>query len=246
MKLVNRRNILYLIKAILFLLPVAGNSQVYKHHLVTLYLGDCRRNESFTVGMIDSLTILQNKIVIRQVNPSEQEEWPITIENMPSGDYEVIYKNIFYEVINKQFVLPDSINEYDLTICPDELKQYKYNTVAKLKSNESLKIAFNSVGCFHRDKEIIEIKRINKNLVATLVIKSKSNFKQKTVLLDAAGIFALKRFENEIRILPQAYGCTTSDDYSIQSKYWNFNAFDGGCQWHGYYHLKKIIFKADE
>jgi hypothetical protein len=222
---------------ITFLLPIwlFGQSK----HSLTLELstGDCRKNESVRIGFQDTIRFYQNGKLYKQIIPMRYTQWPIEIENFKPGTYSVTFKNLYGQKVTKTVAIPDS-SEYELELCPDLLETYPKNTLPSLQNGETIKINFYSQGCFHSDKEILTISKKNDLISAQL----QSNGKTKSITLNSSQIEAFKRFENELRILKDSYGCTTTDTYLVTGKNLSLKRTDGSCAWNGFHFLNKAFF----
>ena len=208
-----------------YLLPLFAFGQTKKLLTLQLSTGDCRRNEQVGVGYTDTIQFFQNNKLTNQIIPMNYAKWPIDIENFKSGTYTVFYRNLYDKEVYKLITIPDSTDEYELQLCPDELLDYSFNSLSALKNSDTIKITFSSKGCFHKRDETLMITRQDKLLVAKLIGEENT----KSVTLNQSGIEAFKRFENEIRELEDNYGCTTVDTYTIISKSWTIERTDGGC-----------------
>lgn|SRR5665213_3085918 len=145
---------------------------------------------------------------------------------------------LYGKQVSKLITIPDTTDEYELQLCPDDLFDSSLNSLSALKNSDSLKIIFSSSGCFRQDTETLIITRRDNLFVAKLTDGTKG----KSITLNQSSIDAFKRFENEIREIKNNYRCTTVDTYTIISKSWTLKKVDGGCAWSGFYFLKKAFF----
>jgi len=227
--------------AILFFIPSLVFSQSKKSLTLELSTGDCRKNESVRIGFEDTIRFYQNGKLYKQIIPMRYTQWPIEIENFKPGTYSVSFRNLYDQKITKVVTIPDS-SEYELELCPDLLEDYPKNTLLSLENGETIKINFYSQGCFHNNKEILSISKKNNLILAQL----QANGKTKSVTLTATQLEAFKRFENELKVLKDSYGCTTTDTYVITGKNLSLKRTDGGCAWNGFYFLSKSFFGKTE
>jgi hypothetical protein len=224
------------------LLPLFAFGQTQKSLTLELSTGDCRKNEQVRAGYPDTILFFQNSKLAYQIVPMNYHQWPIDIENFKSGTYTVSYRNLYDKKVSKLIAIPDTSDEFELQLCPDELLIYPVNSLSLLKNGETIEVAFSSSGCFHQDRETLIITKQEKFLVAEWSDKTTT----KSVILTQSNIEAFKRFENEIRELQDNYGCTTVDMYTIISKRWTIKRVDGGCDWYGFYFLKDALFGKTE
>jgi hypothetical protein len=203
-----------------------------------LSTGDCRNNQHVRIGYRDTIQFFQNNKLTQKIIPMNYNQWPIDIENFNSGTYTVLYRNLYGKQVSKLITIPDTTDEYELQLCPDELLDYSFNSLSALKNGETIKIIFSSSGCFHQFRETLIITRQNNLFLAKLTDINTT----KSVTLTQSNVDAFKRFENEIREVKNSFGCTTVDTYTITSKSWTIKRVDGGCAWTGFYFLKKALF----
>jgi hypothetical protein len=229
-----------------FLLPLVAFGQTPKRLTLELSTGDCRKNQHVRIGYRDTIQFFQDNKLSNQIVPMNYHQWPIDIEDFNSGTYKVVYRNLYGKQVSKFITIPDTTDEYELKLCPDELMDYSLNSLSALKDNETIKVSFSSSGCFHQDRETLIITRKDKKYIAKLTTKTYKETKTKSATLNQAAIDAFKRFENEIRQVEDSYGCTTVDTYTIFSKSWTIKRTDGGCAWDGFYFLKKEFFGKTE
>ncbi len=224
------------------MLPIVSFGQSQKNVTIQLSTGDCRKNDPVRVGYNDTIRFFQKEKLVTQIVPMSYYEWPITIDSFKSGTYTVFYRNIYDKAVSKIIIIPDSVDEYELQICPDELLDYQSDFLASLKNREVINIAFSSWGCFHASEKVLSIKKQDCIFIATITEKEET----KSVILNQSMIDAFKRFENEIKVLDDTHGCTTTDEYAIISKSWTLQRTDGSCAWNGFYFLKKALFGKTE
>jgi hypothetical protein len=227
---------------IALLLPLVTFGQKPKKLTLELSTGDCRKNEHVRIGYKDTILFFQGSKLTTQIIPMNYNEWPIDLENFNSGTYKVVYRNLYGKQVSRTITIPDTTDEYELELCPDELTDYSFNSLSALKDNESITVSFYSSGCFHKERETLIITRHNNKFIAELKTENYKETKTRSVTLNQKAIEAFKRFENEIRQVEDSYGCTTVDTYEIISKSWTIKRTDGGCAWDGFYFLKKAFF----
>jgi hypothetical protein len=229
-----------------FLLPLVAFGQTHKKLTLELSTGDCRKNDQVRTGYKDTIQFFQDNKLTNQIIPLNYYQWPIDIEDFNSGTYKVVYRNLYGKQVSKFITIPETADEYELQLCPDELMDYSLNSLSVLKQNETIEVSFASSGCFHQNREILIITRKGKEFIAKLTTKTYKKTKMKSAILNQEAIDAFKRFENEIRQVEDSYGCTTVDTYTISSKSWRIKRTDGGCAWDGFYFLKKAFFGNPE
>ena len=164
-------------------------------------------------------------------------KWPVEIKDFNSGSYTVRYSNLYGRITEKTVLIP-ATKQYELALCPDELNEHPQNSLAQLQNGEMIKITFSSQGCFHDVKEVLSLTKQKDAFVATLSYDGKL----KTRMLDSTKLKAFRRFENELIAIRDRGGCTTTDFYAFVSKTMTFRKVDGGCEWKGFYLLKKVLF----
>jgi hypothetical protein len=141
--------------------------------------------------------------------------------------------------------------------CIHASAQVPENTLAKLKDQECLRIAYQTNGCFYQDTLSIIITCRAGRLEAGFYANApaygdpsqqiqgavKKGTLVRSKYLTASDIRAFIQFENELRKFSGDLAfCTTRDHYTIHSRYWNAELTDGLCQWNGFYTLEAAWF----
>lgn len=222
------------------ILFLSGMSQ----HVLKLELstGDCRKKEPVRIGADDTINFYKNGVLNRQIITMNYNRWPIEIFNFESGIYTIQYKNIFDKIAFKEVNIPDTVESFYIKLCPDELLESDLNSDFKLENNDTIEIQFSTSGCFHRYSESIKIYKQQDVFVSELKDRDTSL----AVKMNQKMLSDFVRFKNEIIVIKDSKGCTTTDKYIIKSKNWNLTRIDGGCEWDGYYFLKKSLFNYEE
>jgi hypothetical protein len=240
---------------LLFFVGLRAVSQPHNTAHIRLRTGQCQPTPYTWPTLPDSIQffLLPADELVTTVMPGRQRHWPIEID-VPKGNYRLVYPNIFGQQMTKQCSLyEDSLVE--LIVCPDSLTAYPENTLAKLKENDTLTIAVFTVACMRDTRKKIVLTRQKGGIEAMLYedkreayLKGKSTRyrERKNVLigeknLTPADMLHFVSFENELRMIKPGR-CTTTDHYTISSKYWNFRIDDGSCKWAGFYMLIEAWF----
>ncbi|CAI8769472.1 hypothetical protein [Chryseobacterium sp. IT-36CA2] len=159
----------------------------------------------------------------------------IKLDSLNEGKYTFVYENIFGENIKKEIEVVESIT-YRVSITPDYLlKKNKKSVFENLKNSEA-KLVFQSIGCFHQDKDSIMI--INKDNNYFLRRKNGS-----LKPIDKAAWAYFVKTENKIREIPKNGGCTTRDEYIFYHKGKSDTIHDGTCEFSIWYTLKDYLKK---
>jgi hypothetical protein len=203
---------------------------------------------------VDTITIYKypEDSLLFTILRKDHRRMPITLNNMPTGAYTIRYRNIFLQQQTQHIQLASQqINA--ITLCPQNLLEYPQNTLAKLKNNDSISISYHSQGCFHTTSQKLILIKKGDSFIAELYAvsyspfsKSKKAYHETISLLqqkklDSTHIRQFIRFENELPLVT-GMGCTTTDAYTVTSKYWKIMKIDGSCDWNGYHYLLKSIF----
>lgn len=160
------------------------------------------------------------------------------VDDFEAGNYTVTYKNMFNQRISRNITIKDTVG-CKVNLCLDELDKYNENSIFdKLKNRESAYITCISSGCYNYSNEILIITKKKATFVAT--------YKKKQIVLNAEQINILRNFESILERVTFKGGCTTSDMYSISSKYKKITAIDNSCSWDGFLLLKTQLFNNAE
>jgi hypothetical protein len=161
-------------------------------------------------------------------------------ENLPYGKYTVKFKTIYNRKDSIEFEI-ESKNQ-EITLCIDTI-DYRLTKsdllIDKLKPNESLKIDFETFGCFHFEKSRLEITRKDDQYLAKLD-------KNESVLSNAQ-LELIREFEIELQEIQTGW-CTTSDTYNLTIKGYSesMKLIDKSCSWRGFNNLlEKLGFKKN-
>lgn len=159
----------------------------------------------------------------------------IKLDSLKEGKYSFVYESIFGEEIKKEIKVDDS-KTYRISINPDLLiKKNEKSIFENLKDSEA-KLVFQSIGCFHQDKDSIVI--INKEKKYFLRQKNGS-----LKPIDKAVWAYFVKTENRIREIPKDGGCTTRDKYIFYHKGKSDTIYDGTCEFSTWYTLKDYLKK---
>jgi len=162
----------------------------------------------------------------------------IILMKLKGGKYQFEYENFFKQKIIKSLFVDES-KTYNIVINPD-YTDYKrnlhYSIIEKLVNDDSLKINFESRGCFHSGKDSLVIKKINGKYILKI--------DRKNINLESEDVNYLKKIECELYELPKNGDCTTSDIYTLISKNRKLKFIDNTCRWNAWSNIyKKFIWK---
>jgi hypothetical protein len=249
-----------IIQLVLWLYSTASCGQLLKTTTIKLSTGDCRRDKAYSWSGADTITFykLPEDTIAFKIIPRKYRQFPINIENVIIGNYKMLYKSNFDQLITKQVSLTDQKTN-SIVICPDILLEYPQNTLSKFKDKDTISINFHSQGCFHTavskiliskeaDKYVARLYNINWNYLTKrkkTTMQSWGDSLLKTVTLTNKNIQDFIRFENELNFVTDE-GCTTTDWYDIKSKFLNTKKTDGSCSWNGFYYLRISFFGNKE
>lgn len=243
-----------LLLSVLFLsISAITLGQPFRTTTLELSLGDCRTNDQFPL-IRDTIYLYKlPERSVQKILANRYQRFPIELSGMRLSKYEIKFKNSFGQQIIKSFELTDTeINE--ISLCPDELLEYPQNTLGMLHDKDTIIIDFSSLGCFHSEAKKLTITKECEDLVARLYKSSWSLTKDSmrlrelrlinTIRLTDKHIRDFIRFENELNYVEDG-GCTTTDWYTVKSKYLNIERTDGGCRWNGFYVLCRSLFGSN-
>lgn len=235
--------------------------QTPKTTVIKISIFDCRKNDQPHPRGADTILLykLPEDTIVSKIIHRKFVTYPIRLENMTISAYRMTYRNNYDQLVSKELYLQEQpVNS--IVICPDILLEYSQNTLIKLQNKDSIVINFRSYGCFHFENLKLTITKENDALEARLYqilesvktkgrktkIKYQGRVLIKSSTLTPANIADFVRFENELNHIKKRGGCTTTDLYSIESKYLNMERQDGRCRWNGFYYLKKSFFGEDK
>lgn len=159
----------------------------------------------------------------------------IKLDSLKEGKYSFVYENLFGEKIEKEIKIDDS-KTYRISINPDILiNKNKKSVFENLKDSEA-KLVFQSIGCYHQDKDSIVI--INKDNNYFLRQKNGS-----LKPLDKEVWAYLVKSENRIREIPKGGDCTTRDKYVFYYKGKSDTINDSTCKFSTWYTLRDYLKK---
>lgn len=170
---------------------------------------------------------------------------------LPPGRYRAVSFNYMRQP-RTQLIVPGD-RDTAIGFCIDSLLAYPRNTLAKFKNRDSLVLDCYSTGCELSSASRIVIIRSGSTFGAGLykadnAPSAKLHYNLvSTVTMDAAGMAAFMRFENELNVIDTlSWDCTTRDVYTIRSPYLNLRMQDATCLWGGFEHLRHSLFKLPE
>ncbi|MCQ0113052.1 hypothetical protein [Zhouia amylolytica] len=152
-------------------------------------------------------------------------------KNLPYGKYQITFESIYGLQESVEIEIKNNIEE--VILCMDKLNYDLTDSdllINNLNPNQSLKIDFQSLGCFHFNKSVLEITRTNEQYLAKLG--------DKKMILSAAQLQLIKEFEIELREI-ESNECTTVDTYKLTNEQnsESVEIIDESCIWHGFRHL---------
>jgi hypothetical protein len=233
LKAIKMKTLLFMV----LLLPLVSLGQQRGKVTLELSTGDCRTNKHVRVGFSDTIRFYRNGQFYKRIIPTRYNQWPIKVEDFNSGTYKVTFRNLYGKMTTKTVIIPDT-SDYALALCPDELESYPRNSLAALQNGETIKINFSSQGCFHSDQEVLVLTKLSNGISARLFY----NGKTKTITLSKSQLEAFRRFENELMVIENDGGCTTTDSYVFATNTTTLKKVDGGCDWRGFSVLRYTLF----
>jgi hypothetical protein len=154
------------------------------------------------------------------------------------SDVRIEIENIFKQKTDTILKLNKKNTEYQ--ICEDKFQDYELKTSVE-KSFEIKKkwtLLYSSMGCFHWDKESIELTYKKEKVYATYKVNKK---KKQKIILTQEKMNSLILFEKKLKLMDRPKGgCTTSDIYNI-SGVEKYKIDDSSCLWNGYSNLKEKL-----
>ncbi|MBO9199386.1 MULTISPECIES: hypothetical protein [Niastella] len=213
---------------------------------------------------ISFYTLPENKLALEV--PEELIKRSFEISNIAVGTYLVKYRNMFRQPMTRQVTLTEK-NTNEIFLCVDSLDNYPQNTLSRLKDKESVVLNVCATYCGGFDSSHLVITRKRDHFSAEEYRVYREFIYDKGMVEDEPGTRAVVlneqqieefvRFENELpqlnntksekfgddgRVMVVTYTCTTTERYSIKSKYFNFEKTDDDCRWKGFSHLLISFF----
>jgi hypothetical protein len=236
-------------------LTVAAYGQQPVTTTVKLHLQDCKDKMAHWHSA-DTLILhkLPEGTVVRKiVAPSRMGKHTIKMQDLPISEYRLTFTNNFEQTVSKQINIKGEPFQ-TVYVCLDSLQAYSRNTLAQLQLGDSLVVYYTSIGCYHWAEEKMVLLKTSSGFLAklydenghTVVAKGRRNKPASPILLNTTVLndkqaAAFVRFENELGWVRPG-GCTTSDNYRVESKYGRTEKDDGTCEWWGFDFLKKTFF----
>ena len=162
------------------------------------------------------------------------------------GTYRFEYTNIFGERVKRLHKFEDC-QKNEIRICLDEPEVHP-DYFQTLSENDSTVIDFSSSGCFHNSSEKMTITMRSGTYEAKVypTVTRLSLFKDEPIrkgpekiILTEKNILDLKEFLNELNLRRKGDGCTTVDHYTITGKWGVKEVIDAGCEWRGFWKLRR-------
>lgn len=216
--------------------------------------GRLERENSWPINTILIHKIPEDTLISTLFNAATEDPFPIRFENVPVGNYKLIYKNKFHQSVVTEIILkPQPTNS--IVLFPGTLTDYSQNTLSKLKNKDTISIKYELMACFDDKVEELIIIKSKGKLIAKLytypviydiekemdVYDYANKLLLKSTTMTTENIRELIRFENELNF-EFDNGCTTRNTYIVKSKYWNIEKEDASCRWGGYYYLRESLF----
>lgn len=163
------------------------------------------------------------------------------VPGLEPGNYQIVYSNKYGEFSRTRFKLKKGQRNVPITLNYEKLDSVMYlgkRKIDSLQNGDSLRVYFQSSGCFHHYKKNIVYFRENDQLYGT-------NFSD-TVLIDSVALAKIRMFETEL-VYPHIGGCTTMSTYVV---YLNGKevmiTMDDSCGWSGYFRYLAGVFPKSE
>jgi len=228
-----------------------------------IWIGNCKDSTEQPYNYVDTVSLYRmpsGKLVYKYVVNRTPDSIDQT-SKLEVGRYKITFTNQFHQPIEKNVELLSKDTNH-IRICQDELASYPANTLGKLKDLDSITLLYNSSGCFSTQISRLVIVRKRGLFLARLyrgeLKKSKdghpkaeygrSNWKSyfftpvlNVVTLNRSHLTAFAHFENELTYVDEG-GCTTVDNYVLNSNYLKISKEDGSCHWNGFDNLCTSIF----
>jgi len=199
-------------------------------------------NESKNSGNLplNKLSIYKNGKLYKEIlgNDGLFIESPIKLDSIEKGKYEFEYSNLFGERTKKEFRINNRKETDTISIFPDQFDFEKYlsKSIIKNLKNESVKINYNSQGCFHKISDSITIRNESENYFITHGGKTKKiNEKQ---------LYEIEKLECQLYAIPKDGLCTTTEIYTITYKNKKQVIKNGYCVWSGWNNLEEKLLKG--
>lgn len=163
------------------------------------------------------------------------------IRGLEPGNYQIVYNNKYGEYSRTRFTLKKGQRKVPVVLNYEKLDSLKYlgkRRIDSLKNGDSLRVWYQSSGCFHHFKKNIVYYRESDQLYAT-------NYED-TVLLDSNAIQQVRVFETELPYWRNG-GCTTISYYVV---FLNGEevaiTMDDSCSWNGFECYLNGVFRKNE
>ncbi len=218
---------------------ILNQSFAQTKYKLTFY--NCREN---TIGRINNgidssvMTIYDNQT--NQKIDYKKDRFPGEYYfSTEKSDVRIEIENIFKQEVDT--ILKFNENNTEYKICEDKFQDYELKTSVE-KSFENKKkwtLSYSSMGCFHWDKESIELTYKKRKIYAIHKVNKK---KKQKIMLSKEKMNSLIVFEKKLMLMNRPNGgCTTSDIYNINSGTENYKIDDSSCLWDGYSYLKEEL-----
>lgn len=183
---------------------------------------------------LNEIELYKNGEAFRNVSLNNQDE--VNISNLPYGIYDLRYKSIYNIMEHMQIDIIDEKPKL-ITICIDKL-DYNANRnvllIDDMKIGETIRISFQSQGCFHFSENELELEKSKDGVIAT--------YNEEKVTLSKTQYQLIRQFEIELRS-NHVGGCSTIDRYGIwnEDSFGDYTLYDESCQWRGFTNLIKLL-----
>lgn len=158
----------------------------------------------------------------------------IVLDSLTNGTYKFVYENLINKTLQKTIEVKEN-KLYEISIFPD-YSDYKdlvnKSFVRNLKENQSVTFYFESIGCFHSEKESFTVTKKDKVYFVEYMGHSK--------ILNEKQLRAIIKMECELELIKYG-GCTTSDHYIIKFENQEKEFYDETCKWRGWSNMLKVM-----
>jgi len=233
------------------------NLKPYLFLFLLVFFASCKKDVSATIKLkielenkfnseypdLYQLKVFKNGKLFKKYVATEMPyiEQDITLTKLPKAKYQFEYYNFFNQKVIKSLIINES-KIYNIKIYPD-FSNYKANLqksiIGKLSNDDTLKLNYKTVGCFHSDSDSLVINKKNNKYFLTVA--------NKTTKLNINDVEFLKKIECELYELPKLGGCTTSDYYTLHFKNNKTIFIDATCKWNAWASIyEKFVWKEKQ
>ncbi len=209
------------------------NCKDYKYSELIVHTKNEHKNSAYLP--LNQMMIYKDGKLYKKIEPKDGLfiENPIKLDSLEKGLYKFEYLNLFDEKTSTFYTAKNKKKKDSLTIYTDFFDSSKFLTKSIIKNlkNDSLKINYQSIGCFHKENDSLIIKENNSQYFLY--------YKNKITVLNDTQINRLIRFECELYSLPKQGFCTTKETYVLNFKGRKKKIINGNCVWSGWKNIKE-------